>query len=158
MTDVFFPADRHSDDKNQPETIDVIELLFFAYRDFVGEPDVVLHEFGFGRAHHRVLHFVYRNPGMTVADLLDILQITKQSLSRVLSTLVEQDYVVQKAGAEDKRQRLLFASPKGEKLVQQLLALQSSRVERAMDELDPRQRATVAKFLSSLRNQPRERK
>lgn len=158
MTDVFFPADRHSDDKNQPETIDVIELLFFAYRDFVGEPDVVLHEFGFGRAHHRVLHFVYRNPGMTVADLLDILQITKQSLSRVLSTLVEQDYVVQKAGAEDKRQRLLFASPKGEKLVQQLLALQSSRVERAMDELDPQQRATVAKFLSSLRNQPRERK
>ena len=79
---------------------DIIELLFFAYRDFVGDPDEVLAKLGFGRAHHRVLHFVNRNPGMKVADLLDILKITKQSLGRVLKQLVDQGYVVQKEGAQ----------------------------------------------------------
>src|SRR5262249_16066133 len=68
---------------------DVIELLFFAYRDFVGDPDEVLEKYGFGRAHHRVLHFVNRNPGMKVADLLVILKITKQSLGRVLKQLID---------------------------------------------------------------------
>ena len=79
---------------------DIIELLFFAYRDFIGDPDEVLAKFGFGRAHHRVLHFVNRNPGMKVADLLDILKITKQSLGRVLKQLVDQGYIVQKEGAQ----------------------------------------------------------
>ena len=92
---------------------DIIELLFFAYRDFVGDPDEVLSKLGFGRAHHRVLHFVNRNPGMKVADLLDILNITKQSLGRVLKQLVDQGYVVQKEGAQDRRQRLLYVTPKG---------------------------------------------
>jgi hypothetical protein len=87
-------------------TWDIIELLFFAYRDFVGDPDEVLSKLTFGRAHHRVLHFVYRNPGMKVADLLDILNITKQSLGRVLKQLVDQGYVIQKEGAQDRRQRL----------------------------------------------------
>src|SRR6516164_3708105 len=83
-----------------PEPIwDLIELLFFAYRDFVGDPDDVLAKLGFGRAHHRVLHFVNRNPGMKVAELLDILKITKQSLGRVLKQLIDQGYVVQKEGA-----------------------------------------------------------
>src|SRR2546430_4388847 len=91
---------------------DVIELLFFAYRDFISDPDEVLATFGFGRAHHRVLHFVNRNPGMKVAELLDILKITKQSLGRVLKQLVDEGYVVQKAGANDRRQRLLFVTPK----------------------------------------------
>ena len=68
---------------------DLIELLFFAYRDFVSDPDHVLEKFGFGRAHHRVLHFVNRNPGMKVADLLETLRITKQSLGRVLKQLVD---------------------------------------------------------------------
>src|SRR6202451_4919411 len=77
---------------------DLIELLFFAYRDFVGDPDDVLAKFGFGRAHHRVLHFVNRNPGMKVAALLDILRITKQSLGRVLKQLVDQGYIEQKEG------------------------------------------------------------
>src|SRR6478736_5495886 len=77
---------------------DIIELLFFAYRDFVGDPDHVLAKLGFGRAHHRVLHFVNRNPGMKVADLLDILKITKQSLGRVLKQLVDEGYVIQKEG------------------------------------------------------------
>src|SRR6516164_5850251 len=88
---------------------DVIELLFFAYRDFIGDPDDVLAKFGFGRAHHRVLHFVNRNPGMKVAELLDILKITKQSLGRVLKQLIDQGYVVQKEG-KDRRQRLLFVT------------------------------------------------
>ena len=84
---------------------DLIELLFFAYRDFVGDADEVLAKFGFGRAHHRVLHFVNRNPGMKVAELLDILKITKQSLGRVLKQLVDEGYVEQKEGATDRRQR-----------------------------------------------------
>src|SRR6185369_967722 len=96
---------------------DIIELLFYAYRDFVGDADDVLKEFGFGRAHHRVIHFVHRYPGLKVADLLDVLRITKQSLGRVLKQLIDEDYIVQKAGDSDKRQRLLFATPKGEALV-----------------------------------------
>src|SRR6202451_386973 len=78
---------------------DLIELLFFAYRDFVGDPDDVLATLGFGRAHHRVLHFINRNPGMKVADLLDVLKITKQSLGRVLKQLVDDGYVTQREGA-----------------------------------------------------------
>ena len=74
---------------------DLIELLFFAYRDFVGDPDRILAEYGFGRAHHRVLHFVDRYPGLTIAELLDILRITKQSLNRVLKDLIEQGYIEQ---------------------------------------------------------------
>src|ERR1700721_2627738 len=79
---------------------DIIELLFFAYRDFVGDPDEVLARLGFGRAHHRVLHFVNRNPGIKVAALLVSLKITKQSLGRVLKQLIAQGYVVQRGGAQ----------------------------------------------------------
>src|SRR3954466_1055318 len=79
---------------------DIIELLFFAYRDFVGDADHVLEEFGFGRAHHRVIHFVHRYPGLKVADLLDVLRITKQSLGRVLKQLLDEGYIVQQAGAK----------------------------------------------------------
>src|SRR5262249_54778138 len=104
MADLTAMADLKSAGSDRParegEPIwDIIELLFFAYRDFVSEPDDVLAKFGFGRAHHRVLHFVNRNPGMKVAELLDILKITKQSLGRVLKQLVDQGYVVQKEGA-----------------------------------------------------------
>src|SRR5437016_10306779 len=110
---------------------DIIELLFFAYRDFVGDPDHVLGKFGFGRAHHRVLHFVNRNPGIKVADLLDILKITKQSLGRVLKQLVDQGYVVQQEGANDRRQRLLHVTAKGEALALKLAGLQTARIARA---------------------------
>ena len=76
----------------EPEPMfDLIELLFFAYRDFVADPDRILENIGFGRAHHRVLHFVDRQPGLTIAELLDILRITKQSLSRVLKELLDQN-------------------------------------------------------------------
>src|SRR5438477_9265154 len=116
---------------------DIIELLFFAYRDFVGDADMVLAEFGFGRAHHRVIHFVHRYPGLKVADLLDVLRITKQSLGRVLKQLVDAGYIVQKAGDNDKRHRLLFATAKGEALVAKLASLQTDRINRALAELEP---------------------
>src|SRR6201984_60276 len=115
----------------------VIELLFFAYRDFIGDPDDVLAKLGFGRAHHRVLHFVNRNPGMKGAELLDILKITKQSLGRVLKQLIQQGYVVQKEGANDRRQRLLYVTPKGEALAMKLAGLQTTRIARALSELRP---------------------
>src|SRR6202008_4554320 len=111
---------------------DLIELLFFAYRDFIGDPDDVLAKLGFGRAHHRVLHFVNRNPGMKVADLLDILKITKQSLGRVLKQLVDEGYVLQKEGPDDRRHRLLFVTPKGEQLAMKLAGLQTERITRAL--------------------------
>ena len=89
-----------------------VELLFFAYRDFTREADAVLAEYDLGRAHHRVLHFVNRQPGLKVAELLDILKITKQSLARVLKDLVDQGWIAQQAGVADRRQRLLYATPK----------------------------------------------
>jgi DNA-binding MarR family transcriptional regulator len=129
---------------------DIIELLFFAYRDFVGDPDEVLSKLGFGRAHHRVLHFVNRNPGMKVADLLEILNITKQSLGRVLKQLIDQGYVVQKEGAQDRRQRLLFVTPKGETLALRLAALQTERITRAFGELGPGAHDAARRFLTAM--------
>jgi len=129
---------------------DIIELLFFAYRDFVGDPDEVLLKLGFGRAHHRVLHFVNRNPGMKVADLLEILNITKQSLGRVLKQLVDQGYVVQKEGAQDRRQRLLYVTPKGEALALKLANLQTQRINRVFGELGPNAHEAARRFLTSM--------
>ena len=113
-------------------TYDLIELFFFAYRDFVGDPDRILGELGFGRAHHRVLHFVSRRPGLSVAELLDVLKITKQSLNRVLKELVGQGYVEGRPGTADRRQRLLFASEAGRDLSARLARLQSRRIGRAL--------------------------
>jgi DNA-binding MarR family transcriptional regulator len=129
---------------------DIIELLFFAYRDFVGDPDEVLLKLGFGRAHHRVLHFVNRNPGMKVADLLEILNITKQSLGRVLKQLVDQGYVLQKEGEQDRRQRLLYVTPKGEALALRLATLQTQRINRAFGELGPNAHEAARRFLTSM--------
>ena len=111
-----------------------IELLFYAYRDFTGDPDKVLDEYGFGRAHHRVIHFVWRNPGISVAELLEILRITKQSLSRVLSQLVERAFIEQKKGTRDRRQRLLYLTDAGTNLAHQLAEPQKERVARAYRE------------------------
>jgi DNA-binding MarR family transcriptional regulator len=129
---------------------DIIELLFFAYRDFVGDPDHVLAKFGFGRAHHRVLHFINRNPGIKVADLLVILKITKQSLGRVLKQLVDQGYVVQREGANDRRQRLLYVTPKGEALALKLAGLQTTRIARAVAEVGPGAQETARRFLAAM--------
>jgi DNA-binding MarR family transcriptional regulator len=111
-----------------------IELLFYAYRDFTGEPDSILAEVGFGRAHHRAVHFINRDPGMTVAALLTILRITKQSLSRVLSQLVEEGYVEQKKGVRDRRQRLLHLTEKGRELERRVSEKQRARVAKAYQE------------------------
>jgi DNA-binding MarR family transcriptional regulator len=129
---------------------DIIELLFFAYRDFVGDADHELEAFGFGRAHHRVLHFVYRYPGLKVADLLDVLRITKQSLGRVLKQLLDEGYIVQKTGNNDRRQRLLFATAKGEALVGKLATLQTRRIERALAGIDPAGAEVVRQFLRAM--------
>src|SRR6202045_844107 len=123
---------------------DIIELLFFAYRDFVGDADHELEAFGFGRAHHRVLHFVHRYPGLKVADLLDVLRITKQSLGRVLKQLLDEGYILQKTGNNDRRQRLLFATPRGEALVGKLASLQTKRINRALEEIGPANAETVS--------------
>ena len=129
---------------------DIIELLFFAYRDFVGDADNELEAFGFGRAHHRVMHFVYRYPGLKVADLLDVLRITKQSLGRVLKQLLDEGYIVQKTGNNDRRQRLLYATPKGEALVGKLAGLQTKRINRALEEIGPANAETVRRFLRAM--------
>lgn len=116
------------------ETVALVELLFFAYRDFTSDPDAILAEFGFGRAHHRVLHFIGRSPGMTVAQLLEILGITKQSLGRVLRELVDKGYVYQRPGDQDRRQRLLFLTNEGNALRLKLMSPQIARIKRAIAE------------------------
>ncbi len=111
-----------------------IELLFFAYRDFTSEPDAILAELGFGRAHHRAIYFVGRNPGLAVNQLLDILKITKQSLSRVLGQLLREGFIVQATDARDRRRRLLRLTAKGEELERLLTEKQLHRVARACRE------------------------
>jgi len=129
---------------------DVIELLFFAYRDFVSDPDRILTDYGFGRAHHRVLHFVNRQPGLTIADLLDILRITKQSLNRVLKELVEKGFIEQRPGVQDRRQRLLFPTAKGRSLALALSRPQDERIRRAIDRCGEEDRQAALRFLFAM--------
>jgi DNA-binding MarR family transcriptional regulator len=153
MADINVTALKHRQsarDAGLEPVWDVIELLFFAYRDFVGDADEVLAKFGFGRAHHRVLHFVNRNPGMKVAELLDLLRITKQSLGRVLKELVDQGYVVQKEGEQDRRQRLLHVTEKGRALALELAGLQTARIAAALGELGPGARESARGFLAAM--------
>lgn len=133
-----------------PGLITFVELLFFAYRDFTREADAALSEFGLGRAHHRVLHFVNRHPGLRVADLLDILKITKQSLARVLKQLLDEGWIAQKAGDTDRRQRLLFATARGVELAARLDSLQARRVAEALAIAGPGQEEAVRRFLFAM--------
>jgi DNA-binding MarR family transcriptional regulator len=128
------------------------ELLFFAYRDFTGDPDAILRDFGFGRAHHRVLHFVNRHSGLRVADLLELLKITKQSLSRVLKQLIDQGYIVQRAGASDRRERLLFPTERGRALAERLAAPQMVRLANAIESAGPGAEAALRSFLEAMIN------
>jgi len=141
---------RDSTAPDAPPMFDLIELLFFAYRDFVGDADRLLESFGFGRAHHRVLHFVNRQSGLSIAELLDILRITKQSLARVLKDLLEAGYVEQRPGAVDRRQRQLFATAKGRRLALDLARLQSARFARALAILGPEARTGAIDFLMAM--------
>ncbi|WP_416899659.1 MAG: MarR family winged helix-turn-helix transcriptional regulator [Minwuia sp.] len=127
-----------------------IELLFFAYRDFTSGPDAVLAEHGYGRAHHRVIHFVGRHPGITVQQLLDILRITKQSLSRVLGALMRDGYIRQQKGERDRRLRHLFLTEQGEALEAACSAPQRQRVREAFEEAGPDAVASYQAVLKAL--------
>ncbi len=129
---------------------DLIELLFFAYRDFVGDADRLLETYGFGRAHHRVLHFVTRRPGLTIAELLDILRITKQSLNRVLKELLDKGYVESRAGLADRRQRQLYPTPAGTALALDIARLQSQRFARVFDGSSATARDDTIAFLLAM--------
>ena len=140
---------------DQPE-IAFVELLYFAYRDFISDPDAALITLGFGRAHHRVIHFVNRHPGIRVADLLDILKITKQSLGRVLKQLVDTGFIEQRPGPVDRRQRLLYPTETGRGLAARLRDPQIKRIAAALKELSPAEREGAQRFLRLMIN-PGER-
>ena len=116
---------------------DAIELMFFAYRDFIADPDAILAAHDFGRAHHRVLHFVAGSPGISIADLLEILRVTKQSLARVLRELIDANYIEQRIGTNDRRKRLLFLTSKGSALHEKLLEPQEARFEAVLEGIGP---------------------
>ena len=130
-----------------------IELLFFAYRDSTGDPDAVLAERGYGRAHHRAIHFIKRRPGITIAGLLDILGVTKQSLNRVLRQLVADGLVLSTTGITDRRQRHLRLSAEGEELERQLSEPQRARLRRAFSEAGPEAVAGFREVLARMINE-----
>jgi DNA-binding MarR family transcriptional regulator len=110
------------------------DMIFFAHRDLVAAADAMLAELGFGRAHHRALHFIGRNPNLPVGELLSILGITKQSLARVLGPLIQQGYVIQTPGRMDRRQRLLSLTSQGAALERKLFDAQRERLVAAFRE------------------------
>jgi DNA-binding MarR family transcriptional regulator len=139
--------------RSADDHVKLIELFFFAYRDFTGDADALLAELGFGRAHHRVLHFANRTPGLTVAELLDILKITKQSLARVLKELIDTGHIYQVHGAKDRRQRELHLSQKGRELTASLTRLQSKRIASALDEIGREHTDIIGDFLRAMVDQ-----
>lgn len=141
-------ADINSADAEHADLpLDIMGLFFFAYRDFTGDADALLERQGFGRAHHRVLYFVNLRPGMPVADLLEILKITKQSLARVLRQLIDHGYVEQRTGDADRRQRLLYATEKGRHFFARLSTTQASRIEASIEALPAEAATMVRRFL-----------
>lgn len=126
------------------------ELLYFAYRQFTSDPDAILARYEFGRAHHRVLHFVHRNPGLKVAELLDILKITKQSLARVLKELRDKGFIVQRPGPDDLRERRLHATNKGARLAEKLMELQVKRIGDALSAAGDGAEAVTHRFLKAM--------
>lgn len=154
MPDKNGVSELHHDAMTGDDRIDfeIIEGFFFAYRDFISDPDAILLKKGFGRAHHRVVHFVNRNPGMTVADLLDTLKITKQSLARVLKQLIDSGYICQLEGPEDRRQRRLYPTRTGRALALELAKPQSRRIARAMSGGEKELREAILGFLNGMRD------
>lgn len=114
-----------------------IELMFFAYRGFTADPDRILDDRGYGRAHHRALHFINRRAGLTVNELLEILGVTKQSLNRVLRQLVDDGLVQSTVGAKDRRQRNLTLTEAGQALEAELSATQRRRMRQAYSNAGP---------------------
>ena len=144
------PPDAVADHIDTETLLTCAELLFFAYRDFTREPDAVLEEYGFGRAHHRVLHFVHRHPGLRVASLLDILKITKQSLARVLKQLIEEGFIEQQAGPQDRRERRLHLTQRGRRLAEKLTNLQTNRIAAALAAAGPDAEKVLMAFLTAM--------
>jgi DNA-binding MarR family transcriptional regulator len=141
---------RKAPSPSEAKLLEFAELLFFAYRDFTRDPDAILADFDFGRAHHRVLHFVNCHSGLRVADLLDVLNITKQSLSRVLKQLIDKGYVVQRAGSSDRRERLLYPTAAGRALAERLAAPQLVRLSAALKAAGPGAEGAVRRFLEAM--------
>ncbi len=139
-----------------PALVSFMELFYFAYRNFTGDPDAVLERYGFGRAHHRVLHFVHRNPGLKVAELLDILKITKQSLARVLKELRQKGFIAQRPGPDDLRERRLHLTLKGVRLTDKLTELQVRRIAHALKEAGGSADEVTRRFLVAM-IEPHER-
>ncbi len=139
-----------------PALVSFMELFYFAYRNFTGDPDAILESYGFGRAHHRVLHFVHRNPGLKVAELLEILKITKQSLARVLKELREKGFIAQRPGPDDLRERRLYLTPKGVRLTDKLTELQVRRIAGALKEAGAEADDVTRRFLLAM-IEPHER-
>ena len=137
--------------------IDLVELLFFAYRDFTADADAILAEFQFGRAHHRVLHFVENYPGLRVADLLEILKITKQSLARVLKQLVANGFIEQRLGEADRRERRLYTTAAGRQLARRLLGPQIERVQLALKSSRDQSEGDIVKAFLCAMIEPGER-
>jgi len=135
-----------------------MELLFFAYRDFTAEADALLADFGFGRAHHRVIYFVGRHPGMIVSELLEILKITKQSLSRVLGQLIDDGFIHQRTDAADRRRRRLNLTAKGAELEHRLTDRQSRHIADAYREAGGEAAAGFCTVLRALINEEDRRR
>ena len=135
-----------------------MELLFFAYRDFTAEADALLADFGFGRAHHRVIYFVGRYPGMIVSELLEILKITKQSLSRVLGQLIDDGFIHQRTDAADRRRRRLYLTAKGAGLERRLTDRQSRHIAGAYREAGGEAAAGFCTVLRALINEDDRRR
>lgn len=138
--------------EDEVNDLSIIELLFFSYRDFTADPDKQLETMGFGRAHHRVLYFVNRKPGMSVAELLDVLKITKQSLARVLKQLVDNGHIVQLTGEIDRRQRELYPTASGRELILSLTKPQSNRIAAALAESKMTEKQLIQSFLKAMVN------
>jgi DNA-binding MarR family transcriptional regulator len=147
-------ADAAAFNNDPAKLVEFVELLFFAYRDFTGDADDLLQDLGYGRAHHRVIHFVARHPGLRVADLLDILRITKQSLARVLKQLISEGFVTQESGRTDRRERHLYLTQKGQDFAQELSRLQCARIANALRMIGPAGTEHVEAFLIAMISEP----
>ncbi len=150
MSDVDTGQAARAAESSAGDLVKFVELLFFAYRDFTGDADELLADLGYGRAHHRVIHFVARHPGLRVADLLDILRITKQSLARVLKQLIDEEFVTQRSGETDRRERHLYLTQKGQNFAGKLTQLQCARVGNALNTVGPTGSELVEKFLTAM--------
>ena len=127
-----------------------IEAMFFAYRAFTADPDLILADMDYGRAHHRALHFVNRDPGLTVTALLAVLGVTKQSLNRVLRTLIDDGLVESRVGRRDRRERQLYLTPQGTALERRLSESQRARMRSAYRKAGPQAVAGFRQVLEAM--------